>query len=82
MPMDHPWIDVCCRPPTMPGLSPRARFLLRPQLLTRVSRLPGVCWGEVMAITVAHQLVSPRPSRGGLGGPGLMITAMTRSALP
>jgi hypothetical protein len=77
--MDHLGLDLSPRLPAVPGLLPRARFLLRPQLLTRVSRLPGVCW-EVMTISVAHQLVSPQPSRGGLGGHGLMITAMTRSA--
>jgi hypothetical protein len=26
-----------------------------------------------MAVSVAHQLVSPEPSRGGLGGDGLLI---------
>jgi hypothetical protein len=77
---DHPGLDLSRRPPAMPGLSSRARFLLRPQLLTRVQRLPDVFRRKVRAIAVARQPVSPRPPRGGLGGHGLMITAMTRSA--
>ena len=36
LPMDHTWIYPPCWPPAMLGCSPQARFLLRPQLLTRV----------------------------------------------
>ena len=35
MAMDHAWIDFSRMPLATPGLSSRARFLLRPQLLTR-----------------------------------------------
>jgi hypothetical protein len=34
--MHHAWIDLSCRPPIMSSLSPHARFVLRPQLLTLV----------------------------------------------
>jgi hypothetical protein len=37
--MTHPTVHVSCMP-SLPGRPPDARFLTRPQLLTRLSSLP------------------------------------------
>ena len=49
--MDHAWIDVSWMPPAIPGLSSRARFLLRPQLLTRTSAPPREGHGAIRRIS-------------------------------